>query len=312
MSKIFPLPYAIPDECVVTSVPHKTQYMSEVVPGTRSNYTFSAGQEEAYYQQYRDSRFALSPRKGGWDCLRHYEILAAGCVPVVDGIEHAPKETMVSLPRALIIEGRALLPWQDTEEQQKRYDALVEKLLGHVRAHCTTSALAEYFLGCVDAPKNPKVLMLNCHPGENYTRELLSIGLRRRLGADFLEVPRNDVLYKGANLGTYYGNGFTYGGRLEDIPLDRTHISERLRAHAWDLIIFGKNGRDDGPEGSVPNQPYFQDVIQHYKQNEIVFLFGGDGCQTFAPDTPNTHWYTPVLLAAAQYGHCAVRELDLR
>lgn len=311
MAKIFSLPYAIPDECVVATVPAKNQTMSQVVPGDRSHYTFGAGEEEAYYQQYRSSRFALSPRKGGWDCLRHYEVLAAGCVPIMDGLEHAPKETMVSLPRGLILEGRALLPWQDTEEFRVCYDALVTRLLAHVRAQCTTSALASYFLSHFALPSEPKVLMINCHPGENYTRELLSIGLRRQLGADFVEVPRNDVLYQDADLSKYYGNGFTYGGRLEDLPIDRTCISERIAAHAWDLIIFGKNGRDDGPEGSVPNQPYFHDVVQHYRPHEVVFLFGGDGCQTMTPHHPNTHWYTPVLLAAAQYGMCAVRELDL-
>ena len=311
MSKIFSIPYAIPDECVVLAVPAKSQTMSQVVPGNRNNYTFGAGQEEAYYQQYRASRFALSPRKGGWDCLRHYEVLAAGCIPVTDGLEHAPKETMVSLPRDLILEGRALLPWQDTEDFRTCYDALVTRLLAHVRTHCTTSALASYFLGHFVLPPAPKILMINCHMGENYTRELLSIGLRRQLGTDFVEVPRNDVLYQGADLSKYYGNGFTYGGRLEDLPIDRTRIAEKIAARAWDLIIFGKTGRDEGHEGSVPNQPYFTEVMTHYRPHEVVFLFGGDGCQSIDPNHPNTHWYTPVLLAAAQYGTCSVRELDL-
>jgi len=307
---LFSLPYAIPDECVVPAVPPKHTVLSAVVPGTRSNYTFAAGQEEAYYQQYRDSRFALSPKKGGWDCLRHYEVLAAGCVPLMDGLEYAPRETMVTLPKALLLEARTLWPWSDSYEA--RYHALVERLLDHVRTHCTTSALASYFLGQFSLPDHPKVLMINCHAGENYTRELLTIALRRRLGADFVETPRNDVLYKGADLSKYYGNGFTYGGRLDDLDIDRSRIEERLAAHAWDLVIFGKNGRDDGPEGHVSHQPYFDLVVKHYKRHEIVFLFGGDGCQTMDSRDPTTHWYTPVLLAASTYGACAVRELDLR
>ena len=308
---LFALPYAIPDECIVSAVPEKTCVLSPLVPGDRSTYVYGAGQEQAYYEGYRCARFALSPRKGGWDCLRHYEVLAAGCVPLMEGLEHCPSATMVSFPKELVLEARALWPWQDTPDAQARYDATVRALLEHMRLHCSTSALAEMFLSYFPTlPVAPKVLMLNCDPGENYTRELLSVALRRRLGAFFVEVPRNDVLYKGADLSKAYGYGFTYGGRLDEEPLDRTHIAERLAEREWNLVIYGKTGRDDGWQGQLPNQPFLKEVMENYSSDEIVFLFGGDGCQSFV-SSPWKELYTPVLLQHLQVGHCCVRELEI-
>ena len=36
------------------------------------------------------SRFAITTRRGGWDCLRHYEIAAAGAVPCFRQLEAKP------------------------------------------------------------------------------------------------------------------------------------------------------------------------------------------------------------------------------
>jgi hypothetical protein len=37
----------------------------------------------------------------GWDCLRHYEILASGAVPYFTGVEDSPHDVMTSLPKVL-------------------------------------------------------------------------------------------------------------------------------------------------------------------------------------------------------------------
>ncbi len=312
---IHSLSYSIPDELVVSAVPGKTRVLSEIRPDFERKYSFKAGEEEQYFQQYRESRFAMSPRKGGFDCLRHYEIMACGCIPLIDGLEGFPTDTMTTLPRDLLLKARAeLWPWVESPEKAERYRWYVDRMLEHVRTHCTTSASARHFLVAarVSNPPPPKVLMLTCHPGENYTRELLCIGLRRLLGTNFIEAPKLPVLYRGNDLSRFYGNGFTYGGRLPDIPLDRERIAERLAAREFDLIIYGKVGMDEGPQGRPPFLPFFVEVFSHYKKHEVAFLFGGDGCQTFAPLCQNTYSYSAVLFTAAHLGHCFVRELDKR
>jgi len=299
---IIPLPYAIPDEYIVTEVPLKTCIFSSVQPGNRSNYHYGPGEEEAYHAQYRASRFAYTEKKGGWDCLRHYEILAAGCIPVFTGLEACPSNTMVTFPKALVLEACAqLLPW--SPDKEALYDLYVRRLLAHCRAHCSVSALTRRFLEPL--PIAYRVLMIRCHEGENYTRELLALGLRRRLGADFVDYPKIDVLYKGCDLSRCHGNGFTYGGKLEDMKVDRENLEARIRAREFDLVIYGKVGRDELGEGSLP-LALWSAVSESYDRSQIAFLYGGDGCQNLENmDNP----YTQHLVRHATKAICFVREL---
>ena len=56
--------------------------------GLPSAYAFKS--EAAYYADLAASRFAITTRRGGWDCLRHYEIAAAGAVPCFRQLEAKP------------------------------------------------------------------------------------------------------------------------------------------------------------------------------------------------------------------------------
>ena len=37
--------------------------------------------EQDYYADLRQARFGITVKRAGWDCLRHYELAANGCVP---------------------------------------------------------------------------------------------------------------------------------------------------------------------------------------------------------------------------------------
>ncbi len=43
-----------------------------------NSYQFSS--EIEYYNDLKQSRFGITTKRGGWDCLRHYELAANGCV----------------------------------------------------------------------------------------------------------------------------------------------------------------------------------------------------------------------------------------
>ena len=49
--------------------------------GLYTSYAFAS--EQAYFDNLAMSRFAVTTKRGGWDCLRHYEIAAAGALPCV-------------------------------------------------------------------------------------------------------------------------------------------------------------------------------------------------------------------------------------
>jgi hypothetical protein len=295
---MIPFSYCIPDECIVKNVPTKTKIYSDIVPGGR--YLFGPGQQEDYYDEYKRSRFAITTRKGGWDCLRHYEILACGCIPVFTDLESCPSNTMTSFPKSLVLEAnRKLLPWKD--EYEKTYTEYVEKLLEVCRLECSVSARTERFLSYF--PNAKRILMINGHMGENYTRELLSIGLRRKLGNRFVEFPRNDVLYSSTDLTTKYGYGFSYGGRVEEEEIDRTSLEEKIHSHSFDVIVLGKVGRDDW---SFEDFPYATVVRSVYRHSEIAILYGGDGMQNLQDSSNN---YTQHLYRHLPLGICFVREL---
>jgi hypothetical protein len=308
-----PFPYAVPDEYVVTKVPEKTRVFADHDPsfGGKATYKFGADQQSEYYKHYQDSRFAVTRKKGGWDCLRHYEILMNGCIPVFEGLEYCPPKTMYFFPKELVMRAcRELLPWDPAKEDL--YNLYVERLLAHCRQHCTVSAMTRWFFSNMPAlsknPKNPKILLLTCARGENYTRELFSVGLRRVLGADFVDYPKNEVLYKSCDLSTKYGNGFTYGGLLDDeILIDRSNIEERIKCHDFDYVIYGPIGHDEGAMGWYPHMPFITEVQRTYKPSEIVFLYGGDGMQDI--QTPENN-YTRHLISNEKIAKCFVRELN--
>ena len=84
----------------------KDKIISSLIPGVLATYIYT--NETDYYAEYERSLFAVTKCKGGWDCMRHYEILANGCVPYFEDIERCPQKTMVLFPRELLLEGNQL------------------------------------------------------------------------------------------------------------------------------------------------------------------------------------------------------------
>ncbi len=46
--------------------------------------------ETEYYQDLRKSRFGITTKRAGWDCLRHYELAANGCVLCFKDLDFKP------------------------------------------------------------------------------------------------------------------------------------------------------------------------------------------------------------------------------
>lgn len=47
--------------------------------------------ETEYYQDLQKSRFGITTKRAGWDCLRHYELAASGCVLCFRDLDLKPK-----------------------------------------------------------------------------------------------------------------------------------------------------------------------------------------------------------------------------
>jgi hypothetical protein len=327
--RVFSLSYGIPDECIVSEVPFKKQYLAPYLPGTQ--YTFNHTQEADYYQMYRDSMFAITQRKGGWDCLRHYEIMANGCIPIFLGLDKCPYETLKSFPKELVKGAMEnIRPWDE-----KGYQEYVGKILAHVREHLSCSSLARRFLRIMENKSGKpiqKILMLCGHPGVNYSRELLWIGLKRLLeererqenGERYeecaVEYPRMKYLYRDYPLDksdTLYGKGFTYSRRIDAHTKrgswgngENIWIEDRIRRSIldkeWDIVFYGKVGPDELEGGTIESMPFWEEVSSCYGVNEIAFLYGGDECQ----DMTSMNRYSAHLLRHMEKGICFVREIN--
>lgn len=95
---IRPISFAIPSEKIIIELPKKTKdfpihivdpEIAEKIIGSKTSYGFS--NEEAYYKDLQESKFGITAKRGGWDCLRHYEIAANGGVICFKNLDEKPK-----------------------------------------------------------------------------------------------------------------------------------------------------------------------------------------------------------------------------
>lgn len=138
-----PIQFAIPKEKMVPEIPAKTHQMSENVPG-RGAQGYRFENEADYYRDYGQSYFARTRKKAGWDCLRHYEIMAAGALPYFERLEECPPRIMELLPKMELLLARQM---HDTwPAQEAGWQELVCKVRTVLKEKLTTEALAKRVL----------------------------------------------------------------------------------------------------------------------------------------------------------------------
>lgn len=150
IDQVYPVSFAIPDEKIdLYPSNNKTHIVAPMDPRNPASYIYK--QEPEYYQQYAESLFGVTTKKGGWDCMRHYEILANNCIPWFLDLEDCPDTTMTSLPKQPMLEVVRLMrekgeSWFATNEGFEHWIHLNDEVQTHFRQYCTTSALAKHVL----------------------------------------------------------------------------------------------------------------------------------------------------------------------
>lgn len=135
---VYPVQFCIPEEKIALAFPEKVKSWAAVVPGKLETYIFH--EEEKYYRDYQQSVYAHTRKKAGWDCLRHYEILANWCIPWFADLQQCPQKTMFQLPRELILAANKIeLSASDAKD-------CTIALVTHLKSHLTTKAMAQYVL----------------------------------------------------------------------------------------------------------------------------------------------------------------------
>ncbi len=302
---IFPLSYSIPIEYFNNNT-IKNNIIAPLIPGDLKTYIYD--KEEDYYKMYRESKFAFTKKKYGWDCLRHYEILSSNCIPLFDNLKNCPVNTMINIPKKLIIESN--YKFNNKTITQEEINEYSKKIFKYSIENLSCKSRAKYFLDKIISISKInkdiselKILMLTGTSGYrnvNYSRELLSIGLRRILGDNFIDYPKLKVLYKGCKRHKCIGKGFSYTGLLEDTKINRDKIKERIIDKYFDFIIYGKVGNKNGSIQEITQLRFWNHVFDNYPKEKISFVYGGDLSRNFNDED---------LLLHSKYGICFVREL---
>jgi len=128
----------------------KTQFMSQSIPGNPKTYVFD--NEKDYYAEYQKSQFAITGAKAGWDCLRHYEIMGNGCMPLFENIHECPRHIMMHVPKALLTK---IMFWHVTDQKwlMREYNYYLDELQKYVLKFCTTEAVAKRFVSKLELYK---------------------------------------------------------------------------------------------------------------------------------------------------------------
>jgi hypothetical protein len=296
---IYPISFSIPEEKIVKSIPKKTKLFADYKPNDNRKYTYSS--EDDYYKGYQEAVFGYTQKKAGWDCMRHYEILANGCIPYFEGIQEIPPFTMKDFPRELVKEAMA-------NANMNNYQFYVEKLLAYTRENLTTVARAKQLLATIGKPNAKSVLFLGTIDTPDYMRTTLLHGFKMLLKekcVDFISVPHIYDNYPKEQLCAIYGNGFTYTRGVPseyDTKCDRENIQERIRNHEFDVIIYGSvhmSGMYDiWKECTTYKDLLYIDIVRkHYQDNEIAYVCGQDihACTFMIEATPTINLFVREL-----------------
>jgi hypothetical protein len=138
-SRLFPISFAFPQSKVNLNNT-KRREIAICDPRDRSTYIYK--NEKDYYTGYKESKYAFTTKKAGWDCLRHYEILGNGCIPIFIDIANCPPLTMNNFPKALAFE----VLTNYNQNKLVNYDDYAYRFNEHFNVNMTTQATAENFI----------------------------------------------------------------------------------------------------------------------------------------------------------------------
>jgi hypothetical protein len=325
MNNLFPITFSIPEEKIVSDIPNKTFILANYIPVGVGERTYIYDHEIDYYNGYKNSLFAITKKKGGWDCMRHYEILACGCIPYFENLEKCPEKRLFNFPKDIILKTNKLFDSlmkkyninknnmigqmsQDELNECKKY---IQILLEYTRSHLTTKTLGHYIIENTNLSSDSNILYI-CNPADaDYLRCLTLHGLKQIFEKKCEEYPFLPYIYKNCNENMHidfkrlHGRGFTYTRLLDRDQYyneySHEEIINNIKNKKYDIIIYSSLHK----EKSNQHQHILIDVVkQNYPPNKIAFLCG--------EDEHLPHHLTPVCLYPeyTRNGHiCFVREI---
>jgi hypothetical protein len=248
---LYPISFSIPDHLILNLVPPKDKVFGRVIPDVIATYYKSAAEEADYYHDMSISYFAITFKKGGWDCLRNNEILASGCLPLFIDIDRCGSFPLAAHPKKLYnlirqwpglkYNWKYTSRWGDISISNLKlernmdvdlYRVTVAALLHYTKNVLSSTSMAEYFLATIvkefGLASYPNSILYLTHydvdvAAGDYTTDTLLHGLHQIMNrSQITDFPSREVLYRTSqhfnrsfaflpSKNRLYGHGYTLG-----------------------------------------------------------------------------------------------------
>jgi len=143
--RVLPISFAATESAVATRFLEKEQMFGTCIPGDPSTYKWDFWTQREYYKDYNRSFYGITHKKGGWDCNRHYEILASHCVPYFPNLEACPALTMTNFPKKQVINANR---WAEQKIVTSDYAEILAELFEYTKENLITEKMvAKMVLG---------------------------------------------------------------------------------------------------------------------------------------------------------------------
>lgn len=238
----WPISLSSPQLCDSEPILNRSQMISSVVPGL----PYSFENADDYYKEYKTSYYALTHKKGGWDCYRHIEILLNGSIPLMPDAFQIPKFSMVHYPKSTL---KAVA--------EKSNDVIQipgvwtrANLKDYFNENLTSRAMANYILRCAGLTNVEKILFIDHRLpfSPDHFSFLSLIGLKQEFGKSCVAMQPVNYLYENwkGDASHMFGRGFGYV-RCLPVGVSDSHrlimslksVAKKLKKQEYDLVVFG-------------------------------------------------------------------------
>lgn len=138
--RVLPISFAATESAIATRFLTKSQVFGTCIPGNPSTYKWNFQNQREYYKDYNRSFYGITTKKDGWDCNRHYEILASHCVPYFPDLENCPPLTMTNFPKDQVINASK---WAAKKMIPSNYEEILNELFEFTKEHLTTQQMVK-------------------------------------------------------------------------------------------------------------------------------------------------------------------------
>lgn len=302
----------------------KTRDFAHIIPGVKNTYVYDT--ENEYYNGYSESLFGVTFKKAGWDCFRHYEIIASGSMPYFLDIASIPNDTMFDFPKSIVRQAMGL-PGVPSEQEVKahiakgstamltidhnifnisQFNYLMDTLVAYAAERLTWSGKVERMISSIriiyPCMADPRILMVTMDSCE-YQSCVVFGGVYELFGPERMSSyfgPKRD-LFKSLSRPSksLYGKGISYRNTFDEWNITRMNqlLKKRLDDGFFNMIIYTNGGNTYcgldkyfPPKAEVLPSPKAEVLLDYQKKyNPIVVAVDGNdegGCHDLLTGDP--------------------------